>query len=392
MADKSKVEIVTTPAGLADVCQRLARVGLFAFDTEFVGEDNYEAETCLVQVATDSYCAIIDPLAGLDLTPFWELVADDGIEVIVHAGTEDLAQCFRRVGRPAAKIFDLQIAAGLIGLGYPTSLSRLARITIGAKIHKSQTLTDWRTRPLTQEQIDYAAEDVVHLPAMFRFIGSRLDELGRREWAAVECDRACQSATSNAQGEQKLRRLRGAGGLSRKELAIADALLEEREKLARHYNRPPRAVLRDHLLVEMARRGWTDVQRIRSLRGLNLSTSGVKRLAEVIGRARQLPEECLPQPTNDEDTPSEEVLLLLTSAVLRDYCRHNDLAYTLLASKQDLRAVIRSHTRSAEPGIPTQLRTGWRRTAVGDLLDQILSGQSTIRVKAEGGERRLTTE
>ncbi len=392
MADDLKVEIVTTPAGLGEVCRRLAGAGLFGFDTEFVGEDNYEPEICLVQAATDSYSVLIDPMGGLDLTPFWELVADEAIEVVVHAGSEDLAQCFRLLGKPGANVFDLQIAAGLIGSGYPTSLSRLARITVGAKIHKSQTLTDWRTRPLSQEQIDYAVEDVVYLPAMFRSIRARLDELGRRDWAAEECARACQSATSNAKGEQKLRRLRGAGSLSRKELAIADALLEEREKMAAEYNRPARTVVKDHLLVELARRGWSDVRRIRSLRGLSISNAGLKRLAEVIEQARQLPEDQWPQLPNVEDTRPEEVLLSLTSAVLRDYCRHHDLSYALLANKQDQRVLIRSYTRSAKPESPSPLRNGWRKVAVGDLLDRILSGRSAVRVTTEGNELRLETE
>lgn len=392
MTNTIRPEIATTPSALAEMCARLAEAGSFAFDTEFVGEDYYEPEVCLIQAATDSFCAMIDPLVGLDLSPFWELVGGEAAQVIVHAGMEDLAQCGKQIGRPAANVFDLQIAAGFVGLGYPSSLARLARITIGAKIHKSQTLTDWRKRPLNQEQIDYAAEDVIYLPAMHRFIHDRLVQMGREAWAVEECARACQLATVAAKGEQKLRRLRGAGSLSRKELAIADALLEERDRLAREYNRPPRSVLRDHLLVEMARRGWTNVRRIQSLRGLNLKASAVRRLANVIEEAKKLPENQQPQLATDEDSREEEVLHFLLTAVLRDYCNRNDLSYALLATKQDVRAFIRTYTRTDQPETPISLKSGWRRVIASDLLDRILSGRCTVRVIRRGSERRLSIE
>jgi len=392
MENTIKPEIATTPSALAELCQHLSEAGSFAFDTEFVGEDTYDPDVCLIQAATDSFCGLIDTLTGLDLSPFWELVANDEIEIIVHAGTEDLAQCWRQIDRPAANVFDLQIAAGFVGLGYPTSLIRLARLTAGVKIRKSQTLTDWRQRPLSPEQIMYAAEDVIHLPAMCRRLRERLVEMGREAWAVEECAAACQSSTQMAKGEQKLRRLRGAKSLRRKELAIADALLVEREKLAREYNRPSRSVLRDHLLVEMARRGWTDVRRIQSLRGLNLKAAAVRRLANAVNEARQLPEAQWPELPTEEDSREEEVLRLLINAVLRDYCDQNRLSHALLANKQDLRALVHTYTRTEQPEVPISLKTGWRRAFAGDLLDGILSGQCAVRVIQDGNGRRMCIE
>src|ERR1043166_171828 len=160
----------------------IRQAGRFAFDTEFVGEDRYKPELCLIQIATETTQILIDPLAGLDCRSFWELVADPSAEKIVHAGSEDLAICSQQIGRPAANVFDVQIAAGLIGLGYPTSLARLTRVMTGEKLHKSQTLTDWRARPLSDEQIDYALEDVIHLPAIFAAATRKLESLGRASW------------------------------------------------------------------------------------------------------------------------------------------------------------------------------------------------------------------
>jgi ribonuclease D len=392
LMDKRTPEIITKDAALADLCSRISASGMFAFDTEFVGEECYQAEVCLVQVATDSFCALIDPMGGLDLSPFWELAADERIRVIVHAGSEDLAICWKQLGRAAANVFDLQVAAGLVGFGYPVSLSRLAQATVHARIHKSQTLSDWRKRPLTDEQIDYAVEDVVHLPRIYRVLEDRLAAMGRESWAKEESAAMCAPCHFAPTGDQKLRRLRGTGSLTAQELAITEALLDERDKLAQEYDRPARGVLRDHLLLEMARRGWTEVAKLRSLRGLNLSASALRRLAEAIQRAKNLPREAWPQPTSDEDTPQEEVLIALTTAVLRDYCGHNSLSFSLLANKQDLRNFVRGHTRRAHSPPPSALTGGWRGAAVGSLLEQFITGRCALRVGPAASGYRLLVE
>lgn len=385
----SAPEVVTKPDELARVCERLAAAGSFAFDTEFVGEDHFAPEVCLLQAATDSFCVLIDPMDGLDLTPIWSLIADDRIQIILHAGSEDLMLCWRAIGKQPANIFDLQVAAGFIGLGYPISLLRLARQTLHRKIHKSQTLTDWRKRPLTDEQIRYAIEDVIHLPAIHREIASKLAAAKRTAWACEEFDHLCRPEVFDPDPVLKLRRLKGAGSLRPKELAIADALLEEREALALEYDRPPRAVLKDHLLVEMARRGWTDVRRLRSLRGVNLSTKALARIAERIQQAAESPEESWPEMPGDEDSAEEDVLITLVSAVLRDFCQANSIAYGLLANKQDLRTLVRGYTRPAEKKIKPAILTGWRLKAAGDLIDGLLSGKAAIRIEATGKGHRL---
>jgi ribonuclease D len=392
MTKTKQLTVVTTDSALAETCAQLAAADAFAFDTEFVGEDSYEPEICLVQVATDRFCALLDPLAGLDLSPLWRFMADTSQRVIVHAGAEDVAICLRHAGKLPKDVFDLQVAAGFVGLDYPISLSRLAKAVVGAVLHKSQTLTDWRRRPLTQEQIKYAAGDVLHLPAICRSLTERLADSGRLEWALEESGRVCAQATATGESGQKLRRLRGTGGLSSMQLAIVDALLEEREKLAAQYNRPPRAVLRDHLLVEIARHGLTDVQKIKALRGVNLNAAAVRRLAAVVGGAGEAPTSRKHPAPPDEDTPEEQLLVALATAVLRSYAGREGIAYSLLAAKSDLRTFIRSYTRSRAAGLPILLKTGWRKAAVGGLLDRVLSGSCRVRVIREDGTYRLDVE
>lgn len=383
-------DIVTDQKQLDAVCSRLAEAACFAFDTEFVAEDTYDRHICLIQVATESYCALIDPLDGLDVSVFWKLVVSDACCKIVHSGAEDIAICWAQCNEPPVNVFDTQIAAGFVGLEYPLSLARLVRRAANATLHKSQTLTDWRKRPLTQAQLDYAVEDVIHLPKVHQFLTEKLVKLGREAWLVEECDKLCAVPASN-NGPQKLRRIRGAGSLGRKELAIADCLMKERDRLAIEYNRPARAVLKDHILVEIAKRGWTDVQRLRSLRGINLSNTALQRMADAVTRAQKIPKDQWPNTTAaEEDSPEQIVLADLLAAVLRDYCNKSGVALALLANKQDLRNFVRSHgDDEADPAACT-LCAGWRESAVGELLESVISGRAAVRV--EDKKHRLRIE
>jgi len=420
----SHPEPIIRAAELGELCAALAKLGRFAFDTEFVAEDSRRPHVCLIQVAHDNAVSLIDALGELDTAVFWQLVADPAVEKIVHAGAEDLALCWHAIGQPAANIFDLQIAAGFAGMDYPLSLANLVRMCAGARLHKSQTLTDWRRRPLDPVQLDYAVEDVVHLPAIHASLVKKLDALGRRGWCREECDALCEPPIIT-DVEQKLRRLKGAGSLSPRELAIADALLDERERLSEEYDRPLRAVLKDHLLVELARRGWTDIRKMRTLRGLGLRDSALQRLADAINRARQLPNDKLPVLNNDEDSPDEVMLTALLTAILRDFSSKSGIAFGLLANKQAIKAIVRKYTRPtqeretregeapAEPlgqsrrvltpvhvgeaplephANPGPLATGWRQQALGDLLDRILTGDASVRVVRAASAHQLSAE
>ena len=392
MSRGSPPEIVTTDRALEALCARIVEAGRFAFDTEFVAEESYQPTVCLIQIALDGHCALIDPMAGLDATPLWNLVADPAIETLVHAGSEDLALCRQAVGRPPANVFDIQIAGGFVGWGYPTSLARIVRLTAKTTLHKSQTLTDWRKRPLSPEQVRYAVEDVVHLPKAHRLLTARLAELGRSAWVAEECARLCAATLPADDPQVKLRRLKGSGSLTARELAVADAIMAERDILAREYDRPARTILKDHLLVELARRGWTDIKKMRTLRGINVSDAGLRRMAAAIERAKLTPVEELPEVTAVEEDPVEDILGTLASAVLKDYCRREGVAYSLLTNKAELRAVVARHADPKAETKPSMLDVGWRRAAVGGLLNEVLSGTARLRIRREKGELGLYVE
>lgn len=382
---------ITQQDDLAAVCERLAQAGSFAFDTEFIMEDGYQSSVCLIQVATESEVALIDPLADIDTTPFWELVVAPHVSVSLHAGMEDLALCYQLTGKVPANVFDVQIAAGLVGGEYPLSLRRLVQSMLRVRLHKSQTLTDWRRRPLTDAQRSYAVEDVAYVPALHHVLTRRLKRAGRLEWAREEFARFEREATYEPPKQARLQRLKGAGSLDPQGLAVASELLDEREALAEHYDRPARAVVRDHLLVEIARNRWTSPQQICSLRGLHVRRSGIQRLAEAVKRGLAVPREQWPAPPESvDDTPEEVMLTALLTAVLRSFCHGHRLAFSLLATRQSIRDLVHERTRRGRS--PSLLSQGWRAEAVGELLGTVLNGQAALRVTGTRTRPRLEVE
>jgi len=373
------------------LCAECRADGRFAFDTEFVMEDRFESEVCLIQIATESSVALIDPFLDLDLAPIWGLVHDDQIETLVHAGQEDLALCVQHTGQVPRCVFDLQIAAGLVTTEYPVSLQKLVQSNLHIRLHKAKTLTDWRRRPLTAAQLRYGAEDVVHLLAIHRKLTRKLERLGRRDWAHAEFAKFEEMTLYRRAEQDKLCRVKGAGSLKAQELAVLQGLLEWRDEAARALNRPPRTVIRDHLLVEIARTGISSGAELRDLRGFNLSVRNTRGISDAIREALALPESRWP-PTvrRDSETPQETVLITLATALLRGYCLDKNLAYGLVATKKSICDLIRFHLGERADG--GDLVRGWRGDTVGKLLREFLDGERMIGVNVRDGQLRLTSD
>src|SRR4051812_27454511 len=183
--------MATTQGELGELIDRLRAAGTFAYDSEFIGELTYLPKLCLIQVATAVEVTLIDPMAPIDLTPFWELVADASIEKVTHAGQQDLEPIIRHLNRPGQNVFDTQIVSGFVGMAYPVSLSKLVREIVGARLGKGLTFSHWDQRPLSAQQLKYAANDVRYLPAIRVELGQRLEALGHTAWAQEECDAQC---------------------------------------------------------------------------------------------------------------------------------------------------------------------------------------------------------
>src|SRR5262245_22086391 len=261
-------QIVTRQEELTEVCQYLASCDRMGWDTEFVGEDSYHPRLCLVQVATSERLILIDPFTVGPLDAFWNLIVDPAKLVVVHAGREEVRLCKLATGRTPGNLFDLQLAAGLVGMNYPMGYGSLVNSLLGISMSKGETLTEWRTRPLTREQIRYAFDDVRHLLPLWEKLDRQLRALDRIEWAEEEVRRVSDAAVPEEAPTEKWRKIRGAGSLDRRRLAVLRELFLWREQRAAQLNRPPRTIVRDDLLVEITRRNPTKERDLHVIRGL----------------------------------------------------------------------------------------------------------------------------
>lgn len=387
--------LATDQAAIANFCQMAREERAFAFDTEFVMEDRYEPEVCLVQLASRDGVLLIDPFSGLDLGPVWELIHEAGVECIVHAGQEDLALCVQHTGILPRNVFDVQIAAGLVGFDYPIGLQKLVQALLRVRLHKSKTLTDWRKRPLSEAQLQYAVEDVGYLHQIRAKLGRRLEERRRVDWAAEELSVFEDMNFYRRVEEEKVRHLKGTRGLGGQQLAVVRDLLHWRDGLAQKLNRPARVALKDHLLVEIARLGLRSVEEVRDLRGLNLSDRSVHELVQVVRKSMESASADWPEPVpHDIETPRDTALVALATAVVRGYCLEHDVAYSLAATKKMIQDLIRfrlddlgeSHTAPSAKNGELELLQGWRGRTVGALLSDVLSGRVAVFVDVQNGE------
>lgn len=372
-------EIVAHPQDLAACCIELAKYSLFGFDTEFVGEDTYHPSLCLVQVATPECLYLIDPLTAGPLDAFWRLVVDPARVVIVHAGREEIRLCRLWTGCTPGNLFDLQLAAGLTGLAYPLGHGTLVHQVLGVQMSKGETLTEWRHRPLTSGQIRYAFDDVRYLLPAWRRMSERLEELGRTEWAREEFERLAMNASPEEPATEKWRKLRGLGSLDRRCLAIVRALYNWREETAAQTNRPTRAIVRDDLIIEIARRNPTRERDLQVVRGL--PRRDFDAIIQTVAEARCLPLEACPVALNREQDPPQLTLLSsVLTAVLGDVCIRRGLAPNLVASNNDVKLLVRSRLAEQPPPTESLLSAGWRRTHILPDLLAVLDGQRSVRI------------
>jgi ribonuclease D len=377
--------IVVDPAGVRTCCDDVASCAQIGFDTEFVGEETYIPHLCLVQIATPNALYVLDPFDSGPLEELWELIADPSRLVVVHAGREEVRICFGAIGRPPANLFDVQIAAGLVGCGYPLGYGPLVGAVLKKRLAKGETLTDWRRRPLSQEQIRYAFDDVRDLLAIWKRIDEKLTKLGRSAWAGEEFAAFISRALREASEAERWRKLKGASNLDSRRLAVVREVYRWREEAAAKRNRPARTVLRDDLIVEIAKRNPRTVQDVETLRGLG--RADVHGIFDAVERARRLTSEQWPaEAERDNDTHAVVLVSSLLNVVLADWCGRQDLTTPLVATTADVRRLVRAASNGEPPPADCALAIGWRKDHVLPVLLEVLEGRRALRVKSLEGE------
>lgn len=379
-----KPEILQTQSELDAFNEKLDGESLIAFDTEFVAEDSYKPELCLVQVATRQHIAIIDPLKDLDLHAFWLKLLDPHKIIVVHAGREEILFCIRASGGIIPGLFDVQIASAFMGLEYPASYGNLVQRFVGKSLGKEETRSDWRQRPLTHRQLEYAAQDVRDLPAIFDILQSQLEKRGRTAWMAEEMERKQHELLQLTQQEHWYR-LPGVQSLNGATLAVARAIWKWRETHAVDRNIPARRVLRDDLIIELARRGSDDPKRIANLRGMNHRhvRQHIDALSECIRQAAKDPVPEWPKKVRYGFRQPSSMLTQFLSAGLSYICRNQEIAPNLVGTNEDLRdfALYRLDSKSKDLPPPALLR-GWRAEIVGSQLDDLLAGRVGMAIES----------
>ena len=386
---------VTDQRALESLCHTLRQSPRLALDTEFVGEDTFIPRLELIQVATSTTAAVIDfpaVQASGSLDVFWELICDAKIEKIVHAGRQDLDLFATHAGQIPKPFFDTQIAAAMVGYGAQVAYANLVQRLHGTKLAKAHTFTNWSARPLSDDQIAYALEDVEFLLSIHTHLQDRLSSLGRLEWVSEEFARLETAVGEKSrEPQERYQRIRGWDTLKPKGAAVLRELAAWREAEARRRNVPRGRVMRDEVLLQLARHPPKSVHELRGLRGVH--SSEVDRQGEqlltAITSALALPPSAWPEvPRERKPDPESTGIVELLQAVLKARAAEEGIAPTMLATSADLQTLVEAKQNRTALDVP--ILRGWRRQLAGDLLLQVLDGAVTITVDRTSGALRMT--
>ena len=372
---------INTTEELAEFCEAISEEPVIAFDTEFISDDSYRPKLCLIQVATAKHLAIIDPTTTQDTSAFWNLLSTPGRTVVAHAAREESRFCYRFSGKPIAGLFDTQLAAGFIGLEYPASLATLVQKLVNKVLPKGETRTDWMRRPLSRAQIQYALHDVTDLIEMYTQLNAQVQQLDRVEWLEEETDRL-QQKVIDGETQENWRRVSGCSGLKPRQLEIVRQLWKWRESRARESDCLPKRVLRDDLIVELARRGTTEEQKIKDIRGME--RRGLADQYAAIGAAIQAglntPDNELPQRPRGTRRVVSPMLSQFLSTSIACISRQQKLAPPIVGNTENVRELL-GYELDRRPNDPVPaLLKGWRGEIVGKAFRKILAGELAIRV------------
>ncbi len=379
---------VETRQGLEKACQCLSSAPVLCIDTEFHREKSYYPQLGLIQVASNETCYLIDPLAIPDLDIFWQLLHDPAHLKVFHAGRQDIEIILRASDAIPSPLFDTQLAAALLGLGEQASLAKLVNIILGEFLPKEETYSDWISRPLTANQITYAASDVIYLMPVYKELNNRLLESNRAPWLDEEQKGLYSAATYEPEDSASLQRVRGTNGLSRHQLAILRSLASCRERIARQRDKPRRHLISDDILTSLARMRDPDPLSLQRLRGLpkSILKNFTDELLDAWRAGHDCPQSDWPQPGQSRPRNSGINLRAeMLSALVRFKADKENIAAILLAKKNDLVELASWAGSPADPLPEIPCMHGWRKELIGEDLLRLLRGEISLRLDPESG-------
>ena len=367
-----------------DLLQRCREHGSFAFDTEFLREDTYWPELCLIQIGLKGEAVAVDPLAkGMDCSMLVELLCDPEVEVIVHAGQQDMEIFFCKSEALPLRIFDTQVAAALLGHGDSIGYSRLVEEMLKVKLSKGESRTHWERRPLSQRQLDYALNDVLYLEELRDLLGEKLRKRGREGWLEEELTFYQDGDLYRREPMTFYPRVKGAARLNRRELAILRILAAWREEEARRRDKPRKRIVSDDKLIEIARRKPVSIERLRESRGFHrkfIERNG-KVILELVARGLDVSDRECPSRVNREGRdPALALALDLLDTFLKTRAKELDMSPAYLASRGDLYDLVKSRVDGGDAPAALRVLCGWRRKLVGEDLLGFLAGKYSLSI------------
>ncbi len=364
---------------LAELVKVLLDEPAYGLDTEFLAERTYWPRLCLVQISWSGGIALVDPFA-CDVRALTHVLQAPAT-MVTHAGVSDLPILDRAVGARPAGLFDVQLAAGFVGLGSP-SLASLVSVLLGVRLDKGEQLTDWAARPLATGVRRYAALDVAYLLHLAAELRNRLEALGREAWATAECEVLRTSVPRITDPDTAWWRVKGASTLRAEKALVAQAVGAWRERRAQRLDIPPRFVLSDLALAAVIGRAPRSTDEVRALRGVSGMPAAVAReLLDAVEAGRAMDESELRRPPRRDDVPELDAAVALLAAWVSELATSERIDKRLLATRDDVKDLVYRR--------PSRLDDGWRAQLAGRELRRLLDGEAVIRLTDGGRHLRM---
>ncbi|MDH5183565.1 MAG: ribonuclease D [Gammaproteobacteria bacterium] len=372
-------QYIETQDALTELCAQLQDSPWLTLDTEFIREKTYYPQLCLIQIANTEHVACIDPLALDDLTPLLDLLYNPAITKVLHSARQDLEILQQLKGEPPTPIFDTQVAATLLGQGEQVGYGNLVKLILDVDLDKAHSRTDWSQRPLSSDQLDYAADDVRYLRDVYLQQRQKLEALGRLTWLDDDFAQLSDPALYSPPLGEAWSKLKGLNRLKGVQLAMVQKLAQWREGLARERNLPKRWLLSDDLIIEVARQRPLSEDKLRRIRGMDdkiIQRYG-KMMLQLVEEARSLPAEQWPQLQQRPRLSShQEALVDILVGVVKLSAAQHQLSPNALASRKEIEQLL-----TGSPEAP--LLHGWRYELCGQSLQSLLSGKQCITIEAD---------
>ena len=368
---------ITTTAELEAFSAQIAQAPFIAVDTEFMRETTYWPKLCLIQVASETVSAVIDPLSEeIDLAPLLAVLADPKVETVFHAARQDV-EIFNNLGVLPKPLFDTQIAGMAAGFGEQIAYDALVRQMLRIDLDKSSRFTDWARRPLSQAQLDYALADVTHLAALFPLLKARLEKAGRLAWVTEEMAQLVDPAVYDVDPENAWKRLKPRK-FAAKYLSVLRAVAAWRERTAQTRDQPRGRILKDDAIDEIATQAPTDLDGLNRLRSVPKGFGGSRfgaELMEAIKQGLADPEGYAPKIERSggpAPVPASGAIVELLKVLLKARAEDAGVAAKLIATVSDLERI------AADDHAETPALHGWRREAFGEDALKLKHGELAL--------------